>query len=409
MSQNEDHYKAEKEITTQVVNRFRGSWGSVMASLLPELADAIRRGSNGHVDCPLYTHTAKTSSSPTKKFRVGNTFDEDCRVFCTCTDGPSNAIVSPIALIQAVRGIEWNAARLLLMEYAGIKRGRLSNTFIAPAPKPIPRPVDPEMQRKKDERINRTKEKIAKAWAESLPLDAKEAIPARVWFKRRNLWAPAGTRMPNHLRFHPSMAYYQSDDDGKMEHVGDFPCVIAQICNKQGEVCGLNRTYMTASGQKIPGLESRKMWTPPVEGITRGAAVKLDESICGVLNVAEGIETALAVRLFTSLPTWATLTACNLENVEVPEGTKLVTIWTDKDKSERGLKAAQALVLRLRDSGIRAVAIEPFEKIPEGSKGIDWNDMLSSWGVETIRENVTFRTWWSKTEQVLAEFELDMS
>ncbi len=61
----------------------------------------------------------------------------------------------------------------------------------------------------------------------------------------------------------------------------------------------------------------------------------------------------------------------------IPAIVEEVHIWADKDKSERGQRAAQALAMRVRSQGCNVRIMIPSYAIPEGEKGIDWLDVLN--------------------------------
>ena len=86
----------------------------------------------------------------------------------------------------------------------------------------------------------------------------------------------------------------------------------------------------------------------------------------GVLGVAEGIGTALAVHCATGMPVWSTINTTMLEGFEIPEGVEMVIVWADKDRSEAGQRSAQVLKTRLWAAGIPTVCgakIGPISRI----------------------------------------------
>ncbi|MFB8831987.1 toprim domain-containing protein [Azotobacter sp. CWF10] len=94
------------------------------------------------------------------------------------------------------------------------------------------------------------------------------------------------------------------------------------------------------------------------------------------MDVCEGLETALAVETATGLPVWPLVNAYLLEHFMPPPAISAVRIWADKDRKEGGQKAALALKKRLWEMGIKAQILLPWLPIPEGAKGVDWNDVL---------------------------------
>lgn len=92
------------------------------------------------------------------------------------------------------------------------------------------------------------------------------------------------------------------------------------------------------------------------------------------------METALSVVKATGYPCISAISANGMTSVELPTATKVVFIFADKDASQTGQKAAEALRTRLTAQGIPCVICLPYEDIPAGSKGVDWNDVLTRRG-----------------------------
>jgi putative DNA primase/helicase len=103
-----------------------------------------------------------------------------------------------------------------------------------------------------------------------------------------------------------------------------------------------------------------------VPGATRGGAIRLYPA-SETLAIAEGIETALAVRLATGLPVWSTICAGGMARLVVPAEVELVVICADHDTA--GLDAARVLARRLLIDQRRAKILMP-EK-----PGADWADL----------------------------------
>jgi phage/plasmid primase-like uncharacterized protein len=85
------------------------------------------------------------------------------------------------------------------------------------------------------------------------------------------------------------------------------------------------------------------------------------------LAVAEGIETALAVRLATGLPVWAAICAGGMARLVIPDEVQLVVICADNDVS--GLDAAKTLARRLLVEQRRVKILIP------DPPGADWADL----------------------------------
>jgi hypothetical protein len=80
------------------------------------------------------------------------------------------------------------------------------------------------------------------------------------------------------------------------------------------------------------------------------------------LGVAEGIETALSMRLvpeFGTSPVWSLISAGGLAQFPVLPG--IECLWVGVDHDAAGLKASRAAATRWRTSGAEAFLITPSE------------------------------------------------
>ena len=103
-------------------------------------------------------------------------------------------------------------------------------------------------------------------------------------------------------------------------------------------------------------------------GPVKGGAVRL--ALPGAaLAYAEGIETALAYRALSGLPTWSALSAAGLKAAPLPSGLSRLVIAADFDGT--GITAAEALERRAHAAGIPVVEID----VPSRYRS-DWADVL---------------------------------
>jgi len=183
--------------------------------------------------------------------------------------------------------------------------------------------------------------------------------------------------VPNDVRLHPALPYY----DDENEHIGDYPAMIATVRDPAGQAVTVHKTYLAAGGEGKAEVPKPKKLHPPIErGATRGAAIRLADPVDGVLALAEGIETALAVMEATGTPAWATISAGGMKAIELPDEVQRVEIWGDNDSSGTGQRAAAALASRLCKENREVYVLLP------DHEGTDWLDVLVSDGPKALAE-----------------------
>ncbi len=155
-------------------------------------------------------------------------------------------------------------------------------------------------------------------------------------------------------------ACYEPDTKKKM------PAMLAIVSDSDGNPVTIHRTYINKDGYKS-GIDKPKKLMPGKAKLT-GGAIRLFEPD-GRLGVAEGIETAIACKQLTGIPTWATISTTIMESFVPPEGVRSISIFADNDANFAGLKSAYALANRLyRDDYVVEVLVPD---IPG-----DFNDVL---------------------------------
>jgi len=148
------------------------------------------------------------------------------------------------------------------------------------------------------------------------------------------------------------------------------PVMVARVEGVKG-LLGLHLTTLEPDGRGRKEKRLAKGSRP------KGGAIRLFPLEAGLpLALAEGIETALAVREATGWPVWALVAASFLKEASLPPEVKEVVVAADHDKA--GLEAARALAQRLLREGRRVrMALPPVE-------GEDWLDALKRLGPEEV-------------------------
>ncbi len=148
------------------------------------------------------------------------------------------------------------------------------------------------------------------------------------------------------------------------------PVMVARVEGVKG-LLGLHLTTLEPDGRGRKEKKLSKGSKP------KGGAIRLFPLEAGKpLTLAEGIETALAVREATGWPVWALVAASFLKEASLPPEVKEVVVAADHDKA--GLEAAKALAQRLLREGRKVrLAVPPVE-------GEDWLDALKRLGPEEV-------------------------
>lgn len=166
--------------------------------------------------------------------------------------------------------------------------------------------------------------------------------------------------LPDGLRLHPDLLYRDGDTACR------YPAMLALVTGPDGGGASLHRTYLQA-GNKAPITNPKRLL--PGVAPTAGAAIRLTPaSTC--LGIAEGIESALAVRELFDSPTWSALNAHGITSFEPPDGVRKVLIFADNDRNFVGQRAAYAGAERLASRGYE---VEVFVPPTPG----DWLDELN--------------------------------
>jgi len=160
------------------------------------------------------------------------------------------------------------------------------------------------------------------------------------------------------LRYHPNC--------WEPETKSTMPAMLATYQLADSTAITMHRTFLTRHGNKA-NIENPKKLLPILKPMC-GGAIRLFEPENNMIGVAEGIETALAVKQLTNIPCWSTVSSVLMEKFEPPEGIKFVMIMGDRDITFTGEKAAYTLANRLQIKGFTVEVHIP--------KQGDWLDEL---------------------------------
>jgi phage/plasmid primase-like uncharacterized protein len=201
---------------------------------------------------------------------------------------------------------------------------------------------------------------LAQLWGQCLPVMPGD--PVARYLANRLKCDPLP--LPDCIRLHRDLAYRE---DGKV--AGTWPAMVARLVAPDGRMVALHRTWLTVEGQKAPTPGKVKKLTPTA-GPLDGACIRLGQASPAGLGIAEGIETALAARLASGLPTVAAYSAGALAAWQWPRELRRLVIFADADKA--GEDAAEALRQRAQSAGLSV------EVMPPSTPGSDWCDVWAA-------------------------------
>ena len=337
-------------------NVARGRWPSILAALAgAPLAEPLAHPGQ-HVVCPV--HGGKDG------FRLFTDVAETGGAICNSCGKFGDGF----ALLGWLNHWTFPETLRAVAEYLGMAPDEAGAPRIENRTPPPTFALDPEKVRLELAEAERRRAAIARTWVEAKQLGYKDPVDRYLSGRWIDL---SGRHIPyDVLRYHPGL---YTKENGQL--AGPFPAMVARIDGPDGKPVGLHRTFLTPDGQKAPLASAKKLMASPIPGATRGGAVRLYPA-GPILAVAEGIETALAIRVSYCLQVWATVSAGGMEAVVIPACVKEVVICADNDESGRGQEAAHKLAQRMFEEG-RKVRLA----IPTVT-GQDWADRLAAQKVE---------------------------
>jgi hypothetical protein len=325
-----------------------GRWTGILEAVAPALEPALRRPGR-HVPCPV--HGGKDG------FRLFRDVEQTGEGICnTC-----GAFHDGFALLMWVNQWSFPEALRAVTRELGMAHDRVGAVKRVGTPSPRPKVQDQES----------VIEALNRVWQQALDPADPRAGPLRAYLANRGL---SGAKLDGEVvRFHPALGYWQSNGRNEPELVGRFPAMVALVRGTDGAPVTVHRTYLTPEGRKAPLPAPKKLMGYPGNHLM-GGAIRLFAP-GPTLGIAEGIETALAVRMKTGMPVWSAISASLLARMEPPAETSLVVVWADRDRSGAGEAAALTLRERLLNREISVAVHLPPGPIPAGAKGIDWADV----------------------------------
>jgi len=176
-----------------------------------------------------------------------------------------------------------------------------------------------------------SKSLLRKIYLESGPVSLND--PVSLYLKNRGL-----SVISEKLRYHP--ACYEPETRSKL------PTMLATFMLADNTAITMHRTFLTKFGNKADIANPKKV-LPALADMAGGAIRLFEPKEDGIIAIAEGIETALAVYELTNIPTWSVVSSALMEGFEPPKGIKHIMIFSDKDDNFTGQKSAYILANKL--------------------------------------------------------------
>jgi len=203
--------------------------------------------------------------------------------------------------------------------------------------------------------------------------------PAEAYLRKRGITA---SLLYAPLRYHPRCFY--RDEHGP--HT-EYPALLAAVTDADGTITGVQRTWLTRSGDKADVESPRRAM-----GNLLGNGVRLGP-VHDVLGVGEGIETMLSVRsVLPTLPVVAALSANHLAAFDLP--TTMRRLYVARDNDAAGRWAAERLTTRCAELGIEALTLVP-------TLG-DFNDDLQALGGDELAASLRVQLAAEDVERLLS-------
>ncbi len=295
----------------------RGRWREILRGM-GVASEALR---DRHGPCP--------GCGGTDRFRFDDMAGRGS-YFCS-QGGAGDRAGDGFDLVQHVFGVGFVDAVEMVGRAVGLPATIIQSRIIAPLSRRVTLPLDPAAV--PDWRSEQRE--IEKLLAQGKRPAVGGAV--RCYLARRGLSAVLDD-LPPEMREVQAAEYWEADS-----FAGCHPAMVLPVRNVAGEIVSAHRTFLDFNGNKAAVGSPKKLMRKCAASIT-GAAVQLypcDKR----LAVAEGIESALAVRVQTGWPVWAAISAGGLKSLQIPAGVVEVQIHADHDPV--GIEAAQALRDRL--------------------------------------------------------------
>ncbi|HEP8970426.1 TPA: toprim domain-containing protein [Pseudomonas aeruginosa] len=356
---------------TVVRDAASGNWERIIRALVPSIPEKAYSKLGSHVACPVHHQGSQKRGDGFKFFKKD--FHLSGGGMCnSCGPYPDG-----FALIMWARSFTFGEALEAVANELGIrsKEDERAQAQINRQNEAERAEMVRQIQVKRAEDDARARRKLKEIWSQTIPLLHADAEPARRYLNKRKIrcWDRKGIETV--VRYHRGLKSWNED----LQYEGTFPAIVCLVTNA-GIPITLHRIYLTEEGEKAPVESAKKMCEYPSDRSVTGGGIILGPWT-GTIDIAEGVETAMAVETATKLTCFPLVNATLLEEFRPHAGVTKIRVWADKDRSGRGEEAARKLKERMSEFGIKVAIMLPLLPIPEGAKGVDWNDVLVELGM----------------------------
>lgn len=195
-----------------------------------------------------------------------------------------------------------------------------------------------------------------KIWDAAGPI---EGTPAELYLASRSLRLENLPNLPN-LRF----ARLRYDGSGELH-----PALVAAVQTVDGEFAGIQRTFLTETGEKLNPREAKRSL-----GNIKGNAIWLqddEDPDTRLIYICEGLEDGLSLLRMNGSSVMVAAGAGMMRWMDLPKDCKIAVIGADND--EAGQIAANEAAKTFRMRGIEAYSSSPLAHFK------DWNEHLQFW------------------------------
>lgn len=286
-----------------------GLWDSIILDVSPHLAHAVERAPS-HVICPVH------GGSNGDGFRLFEDFHHTGGGYCNTCGGFGNGI----NLVKWANNLNYRGALDTIDSW--LRREGVNMTGEVAAM--LKRVRNMDLKQKTEEAIPDNLERIREMLKLSRPIEG--TLGQKYLEKRLGQTYPF--EFTSDLRFIDELGYSERVN-GDNEYVGSFPAILAILRSADGRLVTVQRTYLNTDGTGKAPIKTAKKTMP--------LAIRNVPATCRLapfgesLAVAEGLETALAFRILTGIPTWMTAGTSWIAGFTYPAGIKNRYLARDLD------------------------------------------------------------------------------